>query len=489
MNCQTCGYRLWALPPGNCPECGRPFKPSQFEFSHCAVQYTCPHCPQVYYGTDERGHLVPSHFNCVACGNEIDMDQMSVQPAGGIDENRTARARNPWLDRRRIGWFKAWFSTIGQGLIRPDRLIRATPPNEGTLEAAAYYVVTTCVYYLIALVPFFAMMIAMQRMISGAGGGPSSFILSGMGMVMFMPLLVMLLFVPLWALVTHGILRLTGTTEHGLGRTWQAVCYGSGGNCFMAVPCLGMHLAWIGWIWWAVTSAVMLVKGQAVTGLRAAVAVFVLPLLLIGGFFGWVGYNIYTVSSHTTVMPFNGRLETESLAQALTQYQHQNAHPPTHAIELLDHQRITADSYLVPGTSTFPDDVPMGTRGNTLNDAWHTSTSQWAAIVQDAVAALPPNVVAHRVGDFVFTCHGIDLASPPDPNLWVVVLSPDPDANAGTPWTGDHWVGTASGQVILVPSGTLAGNLQAENQLRATHGLPPIPDPDTITHASPATAP
>ena len=80
MQCKSCEYPLWNLKARQCPECGTPFTPSEFEFVINSVRYCCPHCNQAYYGTSEKGHLVPSEFDCVTCGRHLTMDEMVLLP-------------------------------------------------------------------------------------------------------------------------------------------------------------------------------------------------------------------------------------------------------------------------------------------------------------------------------------------------------------------------------------------------------------------------
>lgn len=80
MRCKKCDYRLWNLPSRVCPECGQPFRPSEFEFPVNSVQFRCPHCNQSYYGTGEKGHLVPIEFECVS-SHQI---QPKKRPAQGM---------------------------------------------------------------------------------------------------------------------------------------------------------------------------------------------------------------------------------------------------------------------------------------------------------------------------------------------------------------------------------------------------------------------
>lgn len=79
MRCETCDYPLFDIRERTCPECGTPFRPSQFEFSHCGVRFCCLHCDQQYYGTGHRGHLVPKAFRCIRCNNDVNMNEMVVR--------------------------------------------------------------------------------------------------------------------------------------------------------------------------------------------------------------------------------------------------------------------------------------------------------------------------------------------------------------------------------------------------------------------------
>ena len=44
----------------NCPECGRPFRPSDHEFVPNAVRFCCPECDQDYYGTGHHARAPPA---------------------------------------------------------------------------------------------------------------------------------------------------------------------------------------------------------------------------------------------------------------------------------------------------------------------------------------------------------------------------------------------------------------------------------------------
>ena len=84
MRCKGCGYSLWNVPGRTCPECGRGFVPSEFEFQANAVEFCCPGCMQQYYGSDEHGLPVPRAFDCVKCGAACELDSMILRVAPAV---------------------------------------------------------------------------------------------------------------------------------------------------------------------------------------------------------------------------------------------------------------------------------------------------------------------------------------------------------------------------------------------------------------------
>jgi hypothetical protein len=101
-------------------------------------------------------------------------------------------------------------------------------------------------------------------------------------------------------------------------------------------------------------------------------------------------------------------------------------------------------------------------------------------------------VIAHRLGDFVFTHHGAVL-NQCDLKLWIVIGAPDPDSDqwsnlANNPAT-IITVGHADGTVRQFSYMQMPAELASQNQLRAREKLPPLPDPFTVTHGKPAVAP
>jgi hypothetical protein len=491
MRCKTCDYPLWNLKARQCPECGAAFEPDEFEFVVNSVRFCCLHCDQSYYGTGPRGHLVPREFNCVKCGRRVSMNEMVLRPAQGVEEQQTQVERMPWLDRTVQNRFRRWVGTIGMALVAPGRLMRTVPEQSRTLQAWSFAILT---HFVVAIVAVLPLMCLMGVPLVTVGGGRTTTMASRMavsslvsGGMLFVTAVVLS---ASWGLTVHLILRLTGTLSAGLGRTYQAICYSSGANVTSAVPCLGL---WLGWIWWVISAVFMVRDAQRVSGGRAALAVLPFPLLIAiaagGGYFSLVYFAMSAGPAGNAPFAMNqfASSETQIVTANLFSYATlHNGNWPGHAAELCSFDRnFPVGSFIVTGSNTDESLVPVG--DTNLGQLPFLPPNKCAMAVQRAASALPSDVAAHRLGDFVFTYHGIDSRAA-DPGLWIVVLSPDPSAQGvrQLPSAGTY-VGLADGTVRTVP-GPTGMAVAAQNQLRAKYNLPPLPDPATVTHALPGRA-
>ncbi|MCH8054100.1 MAG: YIP1 family protein, partial [Planctomycetes bacterium] len=461
-----------------------------------------------YYGTGEKGHLVPVQFACVSCEQHIHMDEMVVLPTEGVEEEQTKVDTMPWLERKGKGVLRAWFSTVGKALVSPGRLIHSVPNDSSVGSAVWFAVFSNALIYLVGLITLMILPLilsfSMARMPSPGGGPPGGLpiaammmaSLGGMAVTMYLGTIALML---LTGLVAHGLLRLTGKTESTMGRTFHAVCYSSGANVGSAVPCLGLYF---GWIWWLVSAVLMVREGQRVHGGRAVFAVLTTPALGLSAIIAWI---VISAFSATTNFAMSGTAATQTVLTGLLAYAgEQNKLGPDHAIQLVSGGFVTGFDLVATGSNTLEEDVPVA--DTNLNKFTKLPSENQAKAVQAAIDALPPGTIAHRLGDFVFTYHGIDLSNA-DPGLWLVIMSPDPDVNpAGSSGTvitfsgpgmtatsttssgGMVVAGLVDGTSLLAPLGGFAQTLQMQNMLRAKYNLPPLPDPATVTHAKPAVA-
>lgn len=492
MNCKTCGYRLWNIASRACPECGVAFAPSDFEFAPNEVQYVCPGCEQVYYGTSPTGHLVPPEFDCVKCGRHLVMDEMILRPADWSREDYTGASMNPWLERAKRGRFKAFFAMIGWGMARPAELMRATPPDSSLNQAWWYAIVSCLIYSLVGYTPIAILFAIMAASFSPTGGGGN---IAGAVTAMVTPLaslgvgvLVWCALLGLWGVVTQVCLAGSGAAST-MRRTFQALCYTCGPMCLLGIPCLGVYMLWpIGIIWWMISGVLAVKEAQQVGAGRAVFAVFAWPTIVLGGF---VALIVWFVMSMTTAMSsMQSGVGVWSLGFAIQQHAmaDPNGQGPTHALQLTQGQTfLSTDTFIDWNTNSTLAGVPVASVD--LDQFDNAAQQQKQAYLQQALANQPPNVVAHRLGDFVFTYHGIDLKNNPDPGLWVMIFSPDPDQNQPPDPTDYCKVIRADTTDDSFQFSQLSLELAQQNTLRQALGLPPLPDPQTVTHAQPATVP
>jgi hypothetical protein len=504
MRCRRCEYRLWNLRSRQCPECGAPFLPSEYEFVPSSVQFCCPHCNRAYYGTGEKGHLVPIEFDCVSCGRHIHMDEMVLLPTAGVEEEQTKVEQNPWLGRKERGRLKGWWLTVRGALFSPARLIEMTP-EESSVRQAMWFAALTSLVTSAPIVVLGASLLAPVVVFGlnpfGPAGRMSIFVwlATFVGLVLLFAPLLTLLGIRIWGAVTQGLLRLAGRTSAGSRRTYQAICYSSGANVAGAIPCIGPYL---GWVWWLASAVLMVRQAHGVSAVRAALAVLCLPVFLlvlgVGSLVAWAQPWIAASASMAAAATQPAFLQAQiaksqeeiarSTAQTMTllirsySVLHSDR-APGHAIELLSDPN-TMSLFAVYGTGTVSDDIPVA--GTTIGQFKRMPPIQRQAVVKATIAAMPKGAVAHRMGDYVFTYHGINLRQP-DPNLWLVIVSPDPNSVPLGP-AQRNFVGLADERALSISHSGFGARLIEQNELRKRHHLAPLPDPNTVTYGKPAVA-
>ncbi|MFN7020595.1 MAG: hypothetical protein ACK4WH_04605 [Phycisphaerales bacterium] len=487
MRCKTCNYPLWQIRARVCPECGSPFKPGDFEFVVNSVQFRCPHCEQDYYGTGPRGHIEPSEFDCIGCGRRIGLDEMVLLPTEGVDETRTLPGRNPWVERRENTWVGAWFRTVGMAIGEPRALGRHTPVNSSAWRAFVFALVTNLLYvYLGGL-----WLIAGPLMFVGGAtavarvGGIVAAVLVPLGLVT-VPLLIL-------PLVVHGVLRLTGPTERGLKGTSLALWYTSAVNLPAAVPCLSLYVAWIGWVWWAIAAGFALKAIQNCRGWRVAVALAVTGVICAGLAAGGIALIIRGISSAANAAsaaagivtnPARAGANTALLGMDIREAAlAQPPRLPLHAIGLIAAKpgRQWSGSPELASTVTIAGE-------NVETALLSADGSGGGSAALSAIArSLPADVIAHRLGDYVFTYNGLDPASAPE-ETWTVIYWPHPAWSPGTAGGIAH-VARLDGRVdSYSTSSDFDQALRAQNEVRERHGIPRLPHPRTVTHERPATS-
>jgi hypothetical protein len=483
MRCKTCDYPLWQLTDRRCPECGTPFVPSEYEFILNSVRFCCPHCEQEYYGTGEKGHLVPRTFACVKCARVIDMDQMVLLPTEGVTERQTQVTVVPWVERRERNWFTAFFVTMGMAIGNPNRTIDAVPEGSSGGRAIGYMAIHVASQVVFSGIPFFFGIILMGAMAaSGAGSGIGFFAAFALAMI-GAPIVVIA-----WAGLAHLMLRMTGGTAAGFPRTLHAFCYSAGNNFLSAIPCLGFYLCPLGLIWWSIAAGFMLSRGQKVSKGRAALVTAVPIVLLVAMFIGGIVLMAMTLSARSSaaMAAATARVSTPTvwvsdahagsgMSGRLKAIADQGETYPAHGAELLLDRRCGPGEFILLGSRSTTSGCTVA--GMSIAQLSYGSGSVARAYRTRLRADPSVDSPAHRAGDWVFTYQGI-LPVETDVELWLAIGWPDPALNPSDPAT--VIIVRPQGMYHQVDAADFDAALAKQNQLRATHSLPPLPHPRTV---------
>ncbi|MEZ6242740.1 MAG: hypothetical protein R3B57_06820 [Phycisphaerales bacterium] len=493
MRCRRCDYQLWNLTSRTCPECGDPFLPSDYTFRPGSVEFHCPHCKQRYFGANERGHLEPPIFSCVGCGRSVTMDEMILTPAEGVDPEATVIDRNPWIRRAQLGSKRAWWQTSVLGMINPIKLARVTPHDAALAPAwgfATLNIVITILLSIGLLMALFAVMMLLSMATSGARGAALGFAYTMLGFLIMgaIGFVVQMLYMLLWIGFTHLLVKCSGGAPRPMRTTALAILYTSGANLPVAIPCANYFV----WLWWPITAGIALKSMQGIAAWRAITASVVTPVIIIAGFVAaYIAFFMWMTSLmsslNTSMSTRFAEINLANAYSAIVQYEN-GANPPRHALEMINSHALTPSSLVLASSSsltTLPD-IPAG--GVSLAEFTALPSDEQQAITDVVADSLPDDVVAHRLGDLVFTYHGFNSRT--DPDLWLVILSPDPDANPGAEdIDGFLWALHSDGSVEEINFFDFDDMLADQNKLRASHNLPPLPHPSEVRHAIPAVAP
>lgn len=494
MRCKSCNYPLWNLPDRVCPECGAPFKPSDFEFVPSAVRFCCRGCMQPYYGTTWRGHLDPVEFGCVRCGAHVHMDETVLVPTEGVHEDRTLQGANPWLDQRR-GFLGRFFAGIGHAMVKPTAMARGTPMDSGLGKAAGFAMLVNVAAYSLCWAPQLAL-----SLVGGAGMLGGTLVLVGGSVV------AATVGLWVWGLLAHLMLKLTGATSGTLRHTFLALYYSAGANIMSGVFCAGFLF---GWIWWVVSACLMLREMQRVSGVRAAAAVILPVLLGAGTVVGGYAYVISTTMSRiaarggttwttpgvTPGAPGFGQAGAseqgvaDAIGPALVAAAGvDGGRLPAHPADLVARKFVPASAFVARGTGSTELTAMVG--GRTLQELDLLPPGERLEAFRQAMrgdeAGADAGATALRLGDVVLlSVAPLTLEGAAGAGLWIAVVCADPDRTGPGANAGGIWVIDASGAAQLVASSRVAGEVGAQNEARTAAGLGAIEDPRGVRHRQP----
>src|SRR5262245_1976845 len=123
MKCTACGYLLWGLSEGRCPECAAAFEATEYAFTPGSVAFVCA-CGAAYAGTDANGWPQPQRFECPACGDAVDAGGMAVRPIAEGAYGEPLRFGTAWEQRDRVGFVRGFADDLARLTTQPEKFFR-----------------------------------------------------------------------------------------------------------------------------------------------------------------------------------------------------------------------------------------------------------------------------------------------------------------------------------------------------------------------------
>ncbi|UCG17453.1 MAG: YIP1 family protein [Phycisphaerales bacterium] len=273
MRCQNCYYLLFNLTRTDCPECGRPFAVTDYQFEPGAVEFLCPHCGQAYQGNDERGLPYPRTFICVSCDRAVDARQMTVRP---VAPDAQGRVGSPWDERRHVGLWRAWWATFRMTLVAAPTFFRQHV-GQSNVEAYWFAAMSACIGAVLSTAMSLGMVAIL--VIAQSGGAPGVLEWALMACV---TLIWPLISPPIAGIImggcVHLVLVLSTPQRRSFGHTYRVILYGMGPQALAAIPLCGGHVAGI----WSTVAIILGIREVHQTpGWLAAVAVLWLPAIVL----------------------------------------------------------------------------------------------------------------------------------------------------------------------------------------------------------------
>jgi len=287
-----------------------------------------------------------------------------------------------------------------------------------------------------------------------------------------------------WTAVTHGVLLVTGPLTKSIGRTFHAMAYSAGCLVLICVPCFGLYFSFIPSLWWMISAMVMITIAHDIPAWRGIVATGTFPVLAFLGFVGLI--VIAAINDNNSMATFAPARTTTAAVKVngnLTNFlAANNGEYPLFGLETIDGDFTQLSKFTTEDSATEPDVVMIG--DDSLVDLMQLPQGRLAEHLRRIGEAMPDDVIAHRVGDFVFTYHG--MSTPPAcGSLWTLVLLPDGEMFLNGVQQANIRTVNADGMIETYTSTNIGAALQAQNKLRELYGLPELPDLKSITLDAP----
>jgi hypothetical protein len=244
----------------------------------------CPSCRNTF-STDRAGRQ-----DCPVCGKPLVVPDVAQGSLPSDDSSRPSSVGTPWERRSELGLARAWWDTIVEALFEPRRLF-ASVRIERSAAHVGFALVTSSVFAVLGQILEHLLLAPqreqIRRMIGSAQGlppalekylevsqrsGPGTLV----GIAIFTPV-VMLAFLYLSAVITHGVGLVLGQSKRGFSATLAACAYGLAPLVLLALPGCGVF---VGAVWAAVLTGIGLKELHGI-GTGGAAATVIVPYVVL----------------------------------------------------------------------------------------------------------------------------------------------------------------------------------------------------------------
>ena len=204
---------------------------------------------------------------------------MCARPAEGTDGSQAIQQDFVWSDRRQVGRWRAFWRVVGYSLGTPSR-IGNTMTQKRDLRGALWFSFLCLLFASFNWLVFISAGILIPIYIIGQRNSVFTIVL--IALAFFLGLMLALqLFLVVWGLITHALIRMTGRTRRPLGHTLSATQYCAGTFIVSAIPLCGFYFSLIGLVWMAVAMVSALAALHKISRWRTAFAVLAPPVVMI----------------------------------------------------------------------------------------------------------------------------------------------------------------------------------------------------------------
>jgi hypothetical protein len=236
----------------------------------------------------EKAHSLVHHLEEIGARVRIERVAPEPHPAAFPAEKTTTQETMPpkteeippesycsWEDMENLGFFRAFFRTLGEVLFRPSRFYSRMPVEGGLINPLIFALVMGVLGGMFGLLYQFLLMSFVGRMF-GAEGFTDFGVPMMIGSAIGLPLLTIAA-VFIVSGVLHVCLMIVGGNQKGFEATFRVIAYAMGTQIFGIIPLLG---GVIGAIWALSIEIIGIRESHHISTGRAALAVF-LPIMII----------------------------------------------------------------------------------------------------------------------------------------------------------------------------------------------------------------